>query len=437
MFKIIKMRMLWFFVVALMTIGIVESSALAQKRVIRFVTDENEIETVEAYRLMEQRFEEEYPQYDLQIEIIADADVWPKLITSLVAGNPPEVAYVDADTVVKLAAEEYLYDVSELVEEIGKGGLGDFYSSMLSLVQQDGAILGVPDNTCEYFMLYRKSLFEEAGISVPTRWNEYVDSLAKITSKTGMRGINIHMGAMQGLHFLVSQLWSNGGYMFARPDGTCVLDMLENIEALDYLKKLWEFTAPAAAGDTYADAYMRFVNEELVTAWAYGRTFANIDRYNPEIADDVGSAFLPKPDGFRGNYVTHIWPVYLVVFKDAREIEGAKEFIKFYMRPEEQIPILASVPPHLLPARRSVGNMDMFLNHPNIRKHREALELQVKYLPYARQIAFEHGAPCYKSARLTTAPVLLDVMYKALVDGVSSEEALKWGVQETEALLSP
>lgn len=415
-------------------VGMMVLPTFAQKSVIRYLTDETDPKSIKIYTGMEERFEKAYPQYDLQIEYISLSDVWPKLMVSLQAKTPPEIAYLDPDVLVDLIKPGYLLDVQHLVEATGEGGASDYHSSVMRLVQQEGATYGVPPSLGMMFMMYRKDLFQGAGLTVPETWDEYLDALAKVTAGKKVKGVNLFMGQMHCLHQLLVSMWSNGGYMFGLPNGPIVLDSPENVDAVKFLQKMWEYVSPGAAGDNYTDAFMRFVNGELATCIAYGRTLANVDRYNPDMAADVGATFIPRSP--TGGFRTTLFPQFLVIFKDAANIEGAEAFIKFHMIPEENVPLLASVAGHIMDPRVSVGRSKLFFSDPAMRKYRYALELQANLIPYARNIAFEHGEVCYKSAKLTRSPILVDIMYDAMPGGMTAEEALAKAVKRTEELLA-
>jgi len=415
-------------------VGMMVLPTFAQKSVIRYLSDETDPKSIKVYTGMEKRFEKAYPQYDLQIEYISLSDVWPKLMASLQAKTPPEIAYLDPDVLVDLIKPGYLLDVQHLVEATGEGGASDYHNSVMRLVQQEGATYGVPPTLGIMFMMYRKDLFQGAGLTVPETWDEYLDALAKVTAGKKVKGVNLFMGQMHCLHQLLVSMWSNGGYMFGLPNGPIVLDSPENVNAVKFLQKMWEYVSPGAAGDNYTDAFMRFVNGELATCIAYGRTLANVDRYNPDMAADVGATFIPRSP--TGGFRTTLFPQFLVIFKDAANIEGAEAFIKFHMIPEENVPLLASVAGHIMDPRVSVGRSELFFSDPAMRKYRYALELQANLIPYARNIAFEHGEVCYKSAKLTRSPILVDIMYDAMPGGMTAEEALAKAVKRTEELLA-
>lgn len=429
-----KIRVAHLCMILVVLVGLVAFPALAEKSVIRFLTDETDPKSINVYTGMEERFEKKFPQYDLQIEYISLSDVWPKLMASIQAKTPPEIAYLDPDVVVDLAKPGYLRDVHHLLEATGQGGTSDYHTSVVQLVQQKGATYGVPPTLGIMFMMYRKDLFQEAGLTVPETWDEYLDALAKVTAGKKVKGNNLFMGQIHSIHQLLVSMWSNGGYMFGKPNGPIVLDSPENVETVKFLQKMWGYASPGAASDTYTDAFMRFVNGEIATCWAYGRTLANIDRYNPDMSKHVGATFIPRSP--TGGFRTTLFPQFLVIFKDAANIKGAEEFIKFHMIPEENVPLLASVAGHIMDPRASVGRSEVLFRNPAMKKYSYALELQAKLIPYARNIAFEHGEVCYNSAKLTKSPILVDLMYDAMPRGISAKEALAKAVKRVEELLA-
>jgi hypothetical protein len=106
------------------------------------------------------------------------------------------------------------------------------------------------------------------------------------------------------------------------------------------------------------------------------------------------------------------------------------------MKPEENVPLLASVPGHIMDPRASVGRSEVLVSDSAMKKYGFALKLQADLIPYSRNIAFEHGEVCYKSAKLTKSPILVDLMYDALAGGMTAEKALAKATKRAKELLA-
>ena len=59
-----------------------------------------------------------------------------------------------------------------------------FVESTLAPLTIDGKLYGIPYNTNARAMVYRKDIFEENGLEVPTTWGDFVETARKITELT-------------------------------------------------------------------------------------------------------------------------------------------------------------------------------------------------------------------------------------------------------------
>ena len=67
-------------------------------------------------------------------------------------------------------------------------GAGTFSPRSLELVTVDGKLIGVPSDSWAQMLVYRKDLFEEAGLAAPTTY-ETILAAAKALNKDGVAGI--------------------------------------------------------------------------------------------------------------------------------------------------------------------------------------------------------------------------------------------------------
>jgi ABC-type glycerol-3-phosphate transport system substrate-binding protein len=102
-----------------------------------------------------------------------------------------------------------------------------FVESTLTPVTIDGKLYGIPYNTNARAMLYRKDIFEEHGLEVPTTWGAFVETARQITELTDgeTHGAYVvtEVGDPRGAQEFVSWYYqvSGGEHMFdVAADGT-------------------------------------------------------------------------------------------------------------------------------------------------------------------------------------------------------------------------
>jgi multiple sugar transport system substrate-binding protein len=99
-----------------------------------------------------------------------------KLVTATRAGNAPDVALVEYNTLPAMIVAGVAADISDAV-----GDLEDEYApGVWNLATFDGASYGVPQDAGPQALTYNKARFDELGIAVPTTWAEFADAAAAV-----------------------------------------------------------------------------------------------------------------------------------------------------------------------------------------------------------------------------------------------------------------
>ncbi|KIL48673.1 ABC transporter substrate-binding protein [Jeotgalibacillus campisalis] len=132
-------------------------------------------------------FEEQNPDIDVKLEVIAD-QYMDVMKTRLIGGEGPDVFYLDAfeapamiETGVIEPLDEYVTDEFEVE---------DFEEPLLDAFKQDDVTYGFPKDYSTLALFYNKTMFEEAGVEVPTTWEEMME-VSKALTKDGVYGFGV------------------------------------------------------------------------------------------------------------------------------------------------------------------------------------------------------------------------------------------------------
>lgn len=122
------------------------------------------------------KFQEQYPDIDIEVEKIKDdSEYWNTMKMRASANQLPDVMFNKTFTLSRF--KDYLLDLSD-TEAAKNNELADGY-------QVDGKILGIPMTSGYEYVYYWKDMFEEAGVEVPTTWNEFEDAAKKLQDYYG------------------------------------------------------------------------------------------------------------------------------------------------------------------------------------------------------------------------------------------------------------
>jgi multiple sugar transport system substrate-binding protein len=154
---------------------------------ITFWLSEDIAQRVNAIKTITNRFQE---QSGVQVEVVAIAeDQLPSQIqTASAAGTLPDVMGPMALGFVQNLATDDLADPDAANEVIESLGRDTFSERALSLVEADGKPMGVPSDTWTQLLVYRKDLFEKAGLETPDTLDKILAAATKL-KQSGQNGI--------------------------------------------------------------------------------------------------------------------------------------------------------------------------------------------------------------------------------------------------------
>lgn len=159
-------------IVASAALALMSSAAMAQETV-RFFTifDAN---SVEWWTPVIEEFEQQNPDINIELETVAGsgAAVYPDVLrTSMASGDPADVFFMWGGSIAEPFVEAG--QVKELSSEYEQYGWEErFPEWIIDRLSTDGEIYGVPYHARGMGIWYRKDMFDQYGISVPTTYDE-------------------------------------------------------------------------------------------------------------------------------------------------------------------------------------------------------------------------------------------------------------------------
>jgi multiple sugar transport system substrate-binding protein len=154
---------------------------------ITFWLNEDVAQRVEAIKAITGRFQE---QSGIQVNVVAiGEDQLPTQVQSAAAGGTlPDVMGPMSLGLVQNLATDDLADPDAANAVIESLGRDTFSERALSLVESDGKPMGVPSDTWTQLLVYRKDLFEKAGLQTPDTFDKILAAASKL-KQPGQNGI--------------------------------------------------------------------------------------------------------------------------------------------------------------------------------------------------------------------------------------------------------
>lgn len=286
-----------------------------------------------------QKFTEENPDVSVRIEMMAWATYFDKLITSLVAGNPPDLFLLHHQEIPQFARLGVLMPTEDMFDTAG-GPLpaADFAEPIFSATVYNGTRYGVVIDNHGWGMWVNNALFEAAGLdpSVPPKnAEEFIEYATKLTidangkhpNEEGFDPTNVVQWGTCVPWFkptFLSALWQYGGDIVSEDGKTATINSEAGHKALQFLYDLiyTHHVAPPPAG---FDVWQTFAAGKLAMT-AEGTWFRN---FVVEQGIDFTAWGLPqwgdvKPAAWVSSHV-----IYMPATLSGEKLDAAKRLIVY------------------------------------------------------------------------------------------------------------
>mgnify|MGYP000411719551 FL=1 len=250
------------------------------------------------------KFMEENPNVNIEIQAISSNDIYTKLAAMVTSPDDlPTLFFTSADQAPTLYDLGLMDDLNNYLDE---ETLGTFANGVTEACTLDDTLAFYPIDVQPLAMLYRTDRFEEAGLDVPTTWDEFLEcSKALTTDSDGDGEIDqwgfsmVGSNNSSGQSRFMSYLWSNGCncVSYDEDSETWKADLGDNIlDLVSFWTDMNNEYGVVPTGITevdYATAAnyfaMGYTSMMLTGSNAIGVAYAN----NPELKGKIGSFPIP------------------------------------------------------------------------------------------------------------------------------------------------
>lgn len=202
----------------------------------------------------------------------------------------------------------------------------DFVPAYVNWATVDGQQYALPWFGAVYMLYYRTDLLEQAGVEVPTTWDEYIAAAKTVQEKTGVTGTTF-IGKRDDplLDEYWSVAWSYGAQIANEDLTTSTMDSPEAVEAL----KVWSQVLPYAPKDALAAdwpaAAASFSAGKTAMMINFSDTSDALIAPESQVAGKVGFAALPA--GPTGKSTPNLGGWGLGVSSQSKNQQAAFDFI--------------------------------------------------------------------------------------------------------------
>lgn len=365
-------------------------------------------------------FTQEHPGVKINIETYSWTDFETKWTTGLAAGSVPDLSTALPNQMVEMIDADAIIPLDDLINKIGRDR---FYEAPLKEATLDGKTYAVPLYSHAQVMWYRKDLLKNAGLEVPTTWDELYEAAKKINSSE-VFGASVPLGmndmmATRYLNFYVR----SAGETLVTPEGKANLTSKAAIDGIKYWVKMYNEVSPKdSINFKILDQATLYYQGKNAFDFNSGFQIGGVETNSPDLLDQIESAPLPTINKGDAPVAGETSNIPMVVWKDSKHPEIAKAFIEYLYEPERYVKFLHSVPVGMLPALKEITESEAFLANPTIQKYSNSMTVISDAVGRGTAIGMENG-PKPHAGILVSQHIIEAMFHEIIMKNVPVEQA--------------
>lgn len=310
-----------------LAIGVLGAIAPAQAQTrVDFTVAEYSSKTGPYFEEVAAAFEKENPDIDINIQVVPWDTLLQRLTTDIAGGTTPDISIIGTRWLLDFASQGVAEPVdAHLTPEFKSTFIDTFMAPSVI----DGQIMGLPVAASARAMMINMDLFEKAGATPPTNWDEFYEAARKLaalpdTFAFGLQGKEIETDA-----YYYYSLWTHGGDIL-KQDGSSGLDTPEALEAANLYKKMIDegLTQPSPTNYNREEVFNLFKQGKVGMIFTFPMLIPQLKAEAPDLQYKI----MPFPEGkAKATYgVTDT----LMMFANSDVKDAAWKFIEFAYKDE-------------------------------------------------------------------------------------------------------
>ncbi|MCM3655174.1 ABC transporter substrate-binding protein [Metabacillus litoralis] len=240
-------------------------------------------------------FEAKHPDIELIIDDLPFAQEHDKILSLDLAGNPPDIITASGAWLTEFADAGIIEPIDDRLATLPEDMKKEIEGPMM--LPYKGNIYGMPITNGNIALFYNKKLLDEAGVEVPTTWDEFMEASIKLTDPSKNRyALTGNLAAEPPTvitYEVMPFILQAGGKILE--NNKAVFNSPEGVKALNYLKDLMVTNKVSTPGELSAGEKEKRANFSSgnVAFMFEGPWGVNIQKnLNPDL--EFGVAPLPK-----------------------------------------------------------------------------------------------------------------------------------------------
>jgi multiple sugar transport system substrate-binding protein len=202
-------------------------------------------------------------------QVAVPEDQLPTLMTNAAAaGELPDVVLATPTAQSHQYAVEEIFDAQAAQEVVDRLGVDTFSDKAIEIVSKDGVATGVPSDGWGQLLIYRKDLFEKAGLDAPQTLDD-VRAAAERLHKPGLAGITLATAPGDGFtHETFEHIALAEGCQLVDDAGEVTFDSPECVGALRWYADLAKNYSVPGSQDVDSTRGTYFAGRAAMMFWS-------------------------------------------------------------------------------------------------------------------------------------------------------------------------
>jgi multiple sugar transport system substrate-binding protein len=203
-------------------------------------------------------------------QVAVPEDQLPTLMTNAAAaGELPDIVLATPVAQSHQYAAEEIFDSEAAQQVVENLGADTFSEKALDLVSRDGVATGVPSDGWGQLLIYRKDVFDKAGLEAPQSLDDVKTAAEQLNGKDGMVGITLATAAGDGFtaetfeHIALAE-----GCQMVNDGGDVTFDSPECVQALQWYGDIAKSYSVEGAQDVDSTRGTYFAGRAAMMFWS-------------------------------------------------------------------------------------------------------------------------------------------------------------------------
>jgi len=368
--------------VGALTAGCASGSGDSSSVELEIWNPETDDASIAVFQSMVDAYEEQNPGVTVNLVNIPWSDIFTKWQTALQSGNAPDATIGSAAFATSFQEQGVLEPLDDVVEQIGgEEAWSDTADSLVEMSKADGSYFALPYTNNAVLLWYNKAMFESAGLTPPTTWDELRDAAETLTHDDQYGILVPSSTSMVTSQSLYSLILSNGGDVVDRdnPD-EIIFDDSASVEAIEFYSSLAQYSPPGSGGYDRPEAQAAMTTGKL-GMFIYGSWMqAALDAAGPDVASQFAAVPVPSENGEGGAFMGGL---SLFAFTGSEHPEETKDLLAFMLEPENYEPYVLLNPVQSIPVLTEVQQSESYLTNEKVIAQAEVIDAVKTTLPYS------------------------------------------------------